>query len=63
MALIFLKFVLHVTKVCLEGSMSQHFDIGLSVCLMLCKRSNFEKINGNKYQKFPFFVMKSKPVP
>ena len=45
--LIFMKNCIHITKVCLEGSVSQNFDKGLSFCFMLCRRWNFEK-NGKK---------------
>ena len=43
MALIFLKTCIHVVEVCLEGSVSQNFDIGLSFCFMLYRKWNFEK--------------------
>ena len=41
MALIFLRICIHGTKVCLEGRVSQNFNIGLSFCFMLCRRWNF----------------------
>ena len=43
MALIFLKTCIPVAEVCLEGSVSQNFDKGLSFCVMLCRKWNFEK--------------------
>ena len=43
MALIFLKTCIHVVEVCLGGSVSQNFDIGLRFCFMLHRRWNFEK--------------------
>ena len=43
MAFIFLKTCIHVAEVCLEGSVSQNVDIGLSFCFMLCRRWNFGK--------------------
>ena len=62
MTLIFLKTCIHVAEVYPEGSVSQNLNIGFSFCLMLCRRLNFEK-NDKKYQKFAFFVIKSKPGP
>ena len=38
--------------------MSQNFDIGLSFCVMLCRRWDFEKI-GKKYEKLPVFCHKN----
>ena len=52
MALIFLRICIHGTKVCLEGRMSQNFDIGLSFCFMLCRRWNFEKKMAKKVSRF-----------
>ena len=43
MAHIFLKTCIHVVEVCLEGSVSQNFDIGLSFSFMLHRRWKFEK--------------------
>ena len=60
MALVFLKISIHITKVSLEGSVSQNVDIGLSFCFMLCKRWNFEEKDGKKYQRFPVFAHKIK---
>ena len=62
MAFIFLKTCIHVAEVCLEGSVSQNFDIGLSFCFMLCRRWNFGKMTKNN-KSLPFFVLKSKPGP
>ena len=53
--IISLKMCIHVTKVCMEGSVSQNFDLGLSFGFMLCRRWNFEE-NGKKYQKFLVFL-------
>ena len=61
-ALFSLEMCKHVTKVRMEGRVSQNFDLGLSFCFMLCRRWNYEE-NGKKYQKFPFFVIKLKPGP
>ena len=44
-----LKICMCIAEIYMEGSMSQHFDLGLSFCLMLCRRWNFEK----KYKKLP----------
>ena len=32
-----------IAEICIAGSMSQNFDLGLSFCFMLCRRRNFEK--------------------
>ena len=36
-----------IADICTEGSVSQIFDLGLSFCIMVCRRRHFEK----KYQK------------
>ena len=38
-----IKICIHVAEVCLEGSMSQNFDIGTSFYFMLCRSWNFGK--------------------
>ena len=42
-ALICLKTYMYTFEICMEGSMSQNVDLGLSVCFMLCGRRHFEK--------------------
>ena len=54
MALRCLKTSIHVTEVCLEGSMSQNFNIRLSFCFMVCRKRKFTKITKNS-QKLPVF--------
>ena len=39
---IYLKTCMCTAKICMEGSMSQNFDLGLSFCFMLCRRWNIE---------------------
>ena len=48
-ALICLKICMFLAELCMEGSVSQNFDLGLSFYFMLCRRRHFEK----KYQKLP----------
>ena len=50
---------MYIAKICLEGSVSQNFDIDLGFCLMVCKRWNFEK-KYKKLQKLPVFCHKIK---
>ena len=42
-ALICLKTCMCIAEIYTEGRVSQNFDIGLSFCLMLCRKSNFER--------------------
>ena len=32
-----------IAEICMEGSMSQNFELGLSFCFILCKRRDFGK--------------------
>ena len=54
MALRCLKTSIHVPGVCLEGSMSQNFNIRLSFYFMVCRKRQFTKIT-KKSQKLPVF--------
>ena len=54
---IYLITCMYITKICMEGSVSQNFDLGLSFCFMLCRRWDFEK-KYKKSQKLPVFVIK-----
>ena len=56
MALRCLEIFIHVTEVCLEGRMSQIFDIRLSFCFMVCRKRKFTKIT-KKSQKLPVFFL------
>ena len=47
-----LKICMFIAEICMKGSVSQNFDLGLSFCFMLCRRRNFEK----KYQKITKFT-------
>ena len=40
---IYLKICMCVAEICMEGNMSQNFDLGLCFYFMLCRRWNFEK--------------------
>ena len=42
-ALICLKTWMCIPDICMEGSVSQIFDLGLSFCFMVCRRRHFEK--------------------
>ena len=57
--LIIMKIAKHVPEIHWERSMSQNFDIGLSFCLILCRRVDFQK-DYNKIQKLPVFSSKIK---
>ena len=46
-SLICLKICMCIPEICMKGSMSQNFDLGLSFCFMLVRRWNF----GEKYKK------------
>ena len=56
-ALIYLKTWIYISKICLEGSVSQNFDLGLSFCFMVCRRRDFEK-EYKKSQKLLVFCHK-----
>ena len=51
-ALISLKPCMCIDGICMEGSMSQNFELGLSFCFMVCRRRNLGK-NTKNSQKFP----------
>ena len=38
MALICMKICIHIAEICLEGSVSQNVDRGLSLCFMVCRK-------------------------
>ena len=59
MALRCLEIFIHIIEVCLEGSVSQNFDIRLSFCFMVCRKRKFAKIT-KKSQKLPVFFYKIK---
>ena len=57
-ALISLKTCICIAGICMEGSMSQNFELWLRFCFMVCRRRNFgEK---KKSQKLPVFYHKIK---
>ena len=56
-ALICLKICMCISEICMEGSVSQNFDLGLSSCFMLCRRWNFGKKYKNR-KSYPFFITK-----
>ena len=58
-ALICLKTCMCIADICMEGSVSQIFDLGLSFCFMVCRRRHFEK-KYIKSQKLPVFYHKIK---
>ena len=58
-ALICLKTCMYTAEICLEESVSQNVDIGLSFCLMMFIMRELEK-NDKKWQKLPVFYHKIK---
>ena len=38
-----LRICMYIAEIYMEGSMSQNFDLGHSLCLMQCRRRHFEK--------------------
>ena len=52
-----LKICICIAEICMQGSLSQNFDLGLSFCFMLCRRRHFEK-KYKKSQKLPVFYRK-----
>ena len=50
----YLRTCIYIPEICLEGSVSQNFDLGLSLCFMVCRRRDFEK-DYKKSQKLPIF--------
>ena len=56
-ALIYLKTWIYICEICLEGSVSQNFDLGLSFCFMVYRRRDFDK-KYKKSQKLPVFCHK-----
>ena len=57
--LICLKIRMYIPWICLEGRMSQNFDIGFSFHFIVCRRWELEK-NTKKIQKLPVFCHKIK---
>ena len=55
-----LKICMCFVEICMEGSVSQNFDLGLSFCFMLCGRRHFEKKKDKKSQKLPVSYHKIK---
>ena len=37
--------------------MSQNFDLGLSFCVMQCRRRHFEDKNTKNHKSYPFFII------
>ena len=53
--LICLKTCMCIAGICMEGGVSQNFDLGLSFCFMPYRKRNFERIYNNS-QKLPVFL-------
>ena len=53
----YLRTWIYIAEICLEGRVSQNFDLGLSFCFMVCRRRDFEK-KYKKSQKLPVFCHK-----
>ena len=58
-ALISLKICMYIAGICMERTLSQNFELGLSFCFMVCRRRNFERKYKNS-QKLPVFYHKIK---
>ena len=58
-ALICLKTCMCTAEICIEGSVSQNFDLGLSFCFMPYRKGNFER-KYKESQKLPVFCHKIK---
>ena len=56
---IYLKTCMCIAKICMEGSVSQNVDLGLSFSFMLFRRWNIEK-KYKKSQELPVFCYKIK---
>ena len=54
-ALISLKTCLYIAGICMEVSVSQNFELGLSFCFMVCRRRKYKNS-----QKLPVFYHKIK---
>ena len=53
-ALICLKTCICIAEICLEGSVSQNFDLGLSFCFMPYRKRNFERKYKNSQKLLVF---------
>ena len=53
----YLRTWIYIAEICLEESVSQNVDLGLSFCFMVCRRRGFEK-DYKKSQKLPGFCHK-----
>ena len=58
-ALICLKICMFLAELCMEGTVSENFDLGLSFYFMLCRRRHFER-KYRKSQKLSVFYYKIK---
>ena len=56
-ALICLKICMYIAGICMEGILSQDFDLGNSFCFMLCRKRNSERKYKNS-KKLPVLVIK-----
>ena len=57
--LIIMEIAKHVPEIHWERKVSQNFDIGLSLCFILCRRVDFQK-DYKKIQKLPVLSSKLK---
>ena len=55
-ALISLKTCMCIAGICMEGTVSQIFELGLGFCFMVYRRRNFERKYENS-QSYPFFTI------
>ena len=52
-----LKICICIAQICMEGTVSQNFDLGLSFCFMVCRTKHFEKKKKN-HKSYLFFTIK-----
>ena len=55
--LICLKTCMCIVEICMEGWVSQYFDLGLSFCLCYLEEGILKKSTKN-HKSYPFFIIK-----
>ena len=53
-----LKTGMCIAEICMEGWVSQNFDLGLSFCFMPYRKRNFERKYKKNHKSYRFFVIK-----
>ena len=52
------KTCMCILEICMEGSVSQNFDLGLSFRFILDGRRHFEKKSTKNHKSYLFFIIK-----